>query len=241
MSEVKGIGTRSARAAETRRRVVEAARDLFVDQGYGATVLPDVARRAGVSVQTIYFTFGNKRTLLKEVVDVAVAGDLEPIATLERPWFRDALAADDAAGVLARYVEGAGEILRRVAPVMKVVAAAAATDPEVADMWPADVDPRLVVVRRAVDTLIAKPGARPEVSPDWATDVVYALLSPELYLVLVADRGWSHDQWLDWAGATLSAQLTGPAVGPTGKTLSPRTPATPTREVRTPRRPRGPR
>src|SRR5690349_16397972 len=83
-------------APGTRRRMLEAARELFVRNGYGATTLKEIADRAGVAVQTIYFTFGNKRVLLKELVDVAIAGDLEPVATMDRAWFQEVLAAETA-------------------------------------------------------------------------------------------------------------------------------------------------
>src|SRR6266545_2689016 len=96
MSQVKRGSRRADKAKETRRRMLQAAGELFAEHGYGATTLQEVAARAGVAVQTIYFTFGNKRTLLKELVDVTIAGDVEPVATMERPWFREALAATTA-------------------------------------------------------------------------------------------------------------------------------------------------
>jgi AcrR family transcriptional regulator len=87
---------------------LEAARDLFVDHGYGATNLQDVAERAGVAVQTIYFVFGNKRSVLKELVDMTIAGDDEPVATMSRPWFRAAMAADTADAQLRAHIAGPG-------------------------------------------------------------------------------------------------------------------------------------
>src|SRR5260370_10455257 len=107
MKRVKGESKRTERARETRSRMLEAARELFVEHGYGATALQDVADRAGVAVQTIYFTFGNKRSLLKELVDVTIAGDDEPVATMDRPWFPDAVAAETADAQLRAHVHGA--------------------------------------------------------------------------------------------------------------------------------------
>ncbi len=207
MAKVKGPGTRAARASETRRRILEAATELFVEHGYGATLLPEIAERAGVAVQTVDFVFGNKRALLKEVVDVAVAGDLERVATMDRPWFRAVLDAPTTATGLARLVEGSGAVLDRVAAITKVLEAAVAADPEVAELWPRQVDHRLVVLRAAAEALLAKPGARPEVALDHAVDVLYALLSPELYLVFVEVRGWPPARWRAWVLDTLLAQL----------------------------------
>src|SRR3954468_16587156 len=84
MSET--VKSRAARTRATRRRIVDAAAELFIERGYGVTTLEQIAARAGVAVQTVYFHFGNKRTVLKEAVDVAAVGDDEQVALLERPW-----------------------------------------------------------------------------------------------------------------------------------------------------------
>ncbi|MDF3298200.1 TetR/AcrR family transcriptional regulator [Streptomyces tropicalis] len=198
---------RAERSRRTREKVVEAARELFVAQGYGATSLQEVADRAGVAVQTVYFVFRNKRALFKDVVDASIAGDTEPVATMDRDWFRAACAEPTAAGQLRAHVRGVREILGRVAPITPVIAAAAATDPEIAAQWPTGPDPRYTVQHAAAEALVSKPDALPCVDADRAADLLYGLLSPELYLVFVRDRGWSPDAWEEWACATLAVQL----------------------------------
>src|SRR6478672_4353659 len=86
---------RGAQARATRRRIVAAAAELFIENGYPATTLDQIADRAGVAVQTVYFHFGNKRTVLKEAVDVAAVGDDEQVALLERPWLAELRAEPD--------------------------------------------------------------------------------------------------------------------------------------------------
>ncbi|MFG2127418.1 hypothetical protein ACGFNV_06420 [Streptomyces sp. NPDC048751] len=83
------------------------------------------------------------------------------------------------------------DILGRVAPIMSLIAAAAATDPEIAAQWPAGPDPRYTVQHAAAKALTSKPDARPDVDTARAADLLYGLLSPELYLIFVRDRGWS--------------------------------------------------
>lgn len=143
MDKVKRPDKRAERSRRTREKVVEAARELFLAQGYGATNLQEVADRAGVAVQTVYFVFRNKRTLFKDVVDASIAGNTEPVATMDREWFRAACAEPTATGQLRAHVHGTREILGRVAPIMPLIAAAAATDPEIAAQWPEDPDPTL--------------------------------------------------------------------------------------------------
>lgn len=207
MTDVKRSSKRTERAKQTRRRITEAARDLFVEHGYGATTLQEVAVKAGVAVQTIYFVFGNKRTLLKELVDITIAGDDEPVATTERDWFRDARAAETAGTQLRAHVAGTRRILDRVASITQMLSTAIASDQEVAALWPRGDDPRYQVHATAAKSLVGKPGARDGVSAELAADVLFAVLSPELYRLLVRDRGWSPEQWERWAYETLRSQL----------------------------------
>ncbi|HEY3870795.1 MAG TPA: TetR/AcrR family transcriptional regulator, partial [Actinocrinis sp.] len=144
------------------------------------------------------------------VADVVVAGDDEPIATMDRPWFTHALEAETAEAFLRVYVAGVGDVLERVAEIAKVVVAASAMDPEVAELWSDGVDPRFVVQQTAAKALTKKPGARPGLSDGEAADLVYCLLSPELYLLFTRERGWPQQRWQQWAFDTLRSQLCEP-------------------------------
>ncbi|HEX6684108.1 MAG TPA: TetR/AcrR family transcriptional regulator [Candidatus Limnocylindrales bacterium] len=208
MTNGNKMSQRSQKALQTRRRIIEAAHTLFVRNGYGTTNLAEIAAEAGVAPQTIYFVFGNKRNLLKEVVDTGIAGDDQPTTTMQRSWFTDALATKTATEHLRAHIKGTHAILRRVADLTKVLATAAAMDPAIAQMWPQAQDPRYVVSRAAAQALMRKPGARATVSADEAADILFGLLSPELYLLLVRERGWHTDKWERWAFDTLRTQLT---------------------------------
>lgn len=207
MQLVKTTGKKGDKSRQTRQRILQAAYELFVAQGYGATTLQAIADRAGVAVQTIYFTFGNKPSLLKELVDVTIAGDDEQIPTMQRPWFRHALAASTAEAHLQRHVEGTCQVLQRVAPITDVLRSATAQDPNIAGLWQYETDPRLQVQVTAAASLIAKPGARPGITAEQAADLLYAILSPELYLLFTRDRSWTPDHWQQWAYGTLHTQL----------------------------------
>jgi AcrR family transcriptional regulator len=209
MQLVKSTGKKGEKSRQTRRRILQAAYELFVDQGYGVTTLQGIAERAGVAVQTIYFAFGNKPSLLKELVDVTIAGDDEPIPTMQRAWFQDALAADTAEAQLRAHVAGTCEVLQRVAPIMDVLRAAGAQDPSLAGMWQQDTDPRLEVQTAAARSLVTKPGVRADLSVEHTADVLFGLLSPQLYLLFVRDRGWTPDRWGQWVYDALHAQLCG--------------------------------
>ncbi|RSM52491.1 TetR/AcrR family transcriptional regulator [Amycolatopsis sp. WAC 01376] len=205
MSGVKGA--RAERAAETRRRIIEAARELFLADGYGATTLQQVADRAGVAVQTIYFTFRNKPALLKELVDVAIAGDDSPVATMERPWFAQVLDAPDARTAVTALVTGSRAVLERVAAVNDMVRTATAAHPDLRELWPDREDPRHTVHTAAAKALLEKPGVRTDLTVEKAADILYAVLSPELFLILTRDRAWAPGDWEPWVEELLAAQL----------------------------------
>jgi AcrR family transcriptional regulator len=205
VTQVKG--RRAEKARQTRQAILLAAQALFVERGYGATALQDIADRAGCAVQTIYFTFGNKRTVLKELADYTIAGDDQPIPTMQRPWFRAAIDATTGAGLLGELVHGAREILTRVAPLAEVMRTAATIEPELAELWSHDADPRYTVYATVAEAFVAKPDARPGLSAEEAADVMFGLLSPEIYLVFVRGRSWPADRWEQWTRELLQAQL----------------------------------
>lgn len=140
-------------------------------------------------------------------MDVTIAGDDEPVPTLQRAWFLDAVAAETAEAQLRAHVRGTYGVLQRVAPIMAVLRAAGAQDPSLADMWQQDSDPRLDVQTAAARSLLTKPGARADLSVEHAADVLFGLLSPEPYLLFVRDRAWTPERWQQWAYDTPRAQL----------------------------------
>ncbi|RZQ61313.1 TetR/AcrR family transcriptional regulator [Amycolatopsis suaedae] len=185
--------------------MLDAARALFVERGYAGTSVEAVAAAAGVATPTIYFTFGSKRVLLKEVLDVSVAGDDSAVPTMERPWFAEALAEPDPAAQLRLQVRAARRILERAAAVLEVVRAAAPADDEVAALWRVNQEQRLTVQRRLAAALAGKTRLRHDV--DTAADILFAVLGPELFGVLTTTRGWSSARWEDWAVDSLAVQL----------------------------------
>ncbi|MBG0819628.1 TetR/AcrR family transcriptional regulator [Planomonospora sp. ID91781] len=201
---------RTARARSTRARITAAAIDLFTTAGYTTTSIAAIADKAGVSEQTVYYAFGTKRAILTTALDLAIAGDDEPIPTLERPWVRDALADPDPLRQLRRQVVGAGDIYLRAAPLLDVVRSAATADPDLAEVWAVNLRQRLTVQRVFADALARKAALRDGLTAEAAADIALALLSPETYNLLVNDRGWTHQRWHDWAADALARLLAAP-------------------------------
>lgn len=200
----ESVKPRTARTRATRRRIVDAAAELFIGQGYGGTTLEQVASRAEVAVQTVYFHFRNKRTLLKEAVDVAAVGDDEPVALLDRSWMDEARAEPDPRRLLEIWVGHGREIYQRIGPIMRVVRDAAVNDPEMAAQWAANAEQRSTAFRMMVSQLAERTPLR--VPLDEAVDIVCALHGPEVHEVL-ATRGWSPQRWERFVIDALAAAL----------------------------------
>ncbi|WP_245899767.1 TetR/AcrR family transcriptional regulator [Nonomuraea indica] len=199
---------RTARARATRTRITTAATELFTTAGYTTTSITAIAARAGVSEQTVYYAFGTKRAILTTALDLAVAGDDQPVPTMERPWFRETLDDPDPLGHIRRQVAAAGDIYLRAAPLLDVVRSAATTDPDLAEVWATNIRQRLTVQRALADALARKTPLRDGLTPDAAADIALTVLSPETYNLLVDNRGWDHARWRAWAADALARLLT---------------------------------
>jgi AcrR family transcriptional regulator len=200
---------RTEQARLTRRRVLDAARELLVERGPAAVTLRDVATHAGVSVETVYKTFGTKATLLKDVYDVTLAGDDEPISMIDRPEHQAVFAASDPRDKLARYAFVARRIGERVGPLLaKLLAGARGGDPDLLRFRETINHERMAGAGSIVRHLAATGGLRVDVDPDRASDIVWTLISPEVYELLVVDRGWSPDEYEQWLAQALTDALT---------------------------------
>lgn len=204
-------GTRRAEQARaTRRRIIAAATEQFVAHGYGATLLDQVAEQSGVAIQTVYFHFRNKRTLLKEALDVAAVGDDEPVPLLERPWLIQIQQEPDPRRIIQLWMANGRAILQRVAPLMRVVRGATGTDPELAAQW--DTNQRQTRTAYAMlARLLADRGAlNPALSEEQAADIAFVIANVESYLQFSDVCGWTLEDWQDRVTTVLTGAILAP-------------------------------
>ncbi|WP_327003712.1 TetR/AcrR family transcriptional regulator [Dactylosporangium sp. NBC_01737] len=203
--------TRAEQARATRRRIIAAAAEQFIALGYGATRLDQVAERSGVAVQTVFFHFGNKRTLLKEALDVAAVGDDEPVALLERPWIEQIQQETDPQRIIELWMVTGRAIVERVAPLMRVVRGATGTDPELAAQWDTNQQQTRTAYGFLVQLLAGRDALRPGLGVDQAVDIAFVLGNVETYLQFSEVCGWTLDEWQQRVGELLGAALLGSA------------------------------
>ncbi|HEX2307091.1 MAG TPA: helix-turn-helix domain-containing protein [Jatrophihabitantaceae bacterium] len=198
---------RAEQARRTRRAVLDAARELFLREGYAGTTMRAVAARAGVSVETVYKVFGNKAKLVKAVFDVAVVGDDEPVPMLQRQLVRDIDAEPDPARKLERYGQHIAEVNLRVGRLLLVVRDAAVSNPDAARVWEQLQEERARGMAMFAAKLDAGGFLRPGVTAEEARDVLWAFNSVETWDLFVNQRGWAYERWGDWLGRQLTAAL----------------------------------
>jgi AcrR family transcriptional regulator len=196
------------RARQTRRRIVGAASTLFVERGYGATTLDQVAKQAGVAVQTVYFHFGNKATLLKQALDLAAVGDDEPVALLDRPWFDQLKEEPDPARILELWVANSRSILERIAPIMTVIRGTMGSDPDLAAQWHINEQQRRTAYRALADLLNDRHLLKPGLDVQEASELAFLIVSVEGYFLATATLAWTPDRWEQTVVSLLITALT---------------------------------
>lgn len=191
---------RAQQAAETKARIIAAATELFTTRGWAGTGMRDVARQAGVAVETLYSHHPSKRALLDAVVDQAAVGDDAPVAVAERPEFL-ALGRGRRPARIAAAARVVREINERTIPFARLLREAATTDPEIATVLHDTRERQRLDVAAGVGLVLGRPPTDDE------RDGVWAIVSPEVFLLLVHESGWSLDQYEAWMASTLTQVL----------------------------------
>src|SRR5207302_1078892 len=198
---------RREQARATRRAVLEAAKDLFVEMGYAATSVAAIASRAGLSPETVYAAFKNKRSVLSELLDVSIVGDDAAMPLLERSWVQQMRDERDPKRRLEILAKNGCLILTRIAPVYDVLRSAAAVDPEIATLWERYKAQRFEGQRILLGILLQGAQLRQGLTKSAAADALFTIGSPETYSLLVRDRGWSRAQFERWYKESLARLL----------------------------------
>jgi AcrR family transcriptional regulator len=196
---------RREQAVETRLRIIGAAHDLFVSEGYGRTTIAEVARTAGVAVETVYAAYRNKPTLLRQVWYATFRGDEEDIRLLDRPEIRAVLAEPDLATRLQGHAVALCPVFRRIAPLLRALEGATTSEPAATAML-AEFDEKRLDAARHYARAAATTGQL-AVSEDECRDILAATMDGALWHRLVEERGWSDDRFAQLLGSMWVALL----------------------------------
>lgn len=182
---------RDEQSRVTRRRIVDAGAELFVERGYVPTTIDAIAERAGVSRRTVFTSIGSKADVLKLAFDWTLAGDDEPIPIVDRPVAQQLMRADDPVDVLVPWMAMNATINERIATLYFVLLVASDADPDVAALLAASDGQRLDGARRIVVRVAELGGLRPAVTPDEAAVILDVLIDPMNYRRFIGIHGWT--------------------------------------------------
>jgi AcrR family transcriptional regulator len=189
---------REAQARLTRRRALDAATAVFLDRGYAAATIRAIAAEANVSVPTVESYFGTKARVLKAAIDVAIAGDDEPVPVLDRSWTREALQAESAAEFLSIVARVIGPAQARSAGLVLAVFEASSTDAELAELSVQMIAQRSRTARWLVDALARKAPLREGCTKQEAIDTLWVLMDPAVFHRLTRQRRWTLERYERW-------------------------------------------
>lgn len=200
---------RAEQAAQTRRDILASAGALFRERGYAAVSMHTIADDARVAVETVYRAFGSKSGLFKTVIEAAVAGGSTRADTPveERPAIKALIEEPDPRRQVALYAATQPGIHRRSGQLLRALAAAAGTDPELRTLWAEIEASRRAGQGRFVDMLDGRGVLRTDVGVEQATDVLWALTSIAVFDMLVTERGWSAKLYEAWLSEALTCAL----------------------------------
>jgi len=198
---------RREQAAATRRRILEAAQELFERDGYAATSMAAIASSAEVSLKTVYLAFETKSGLLRALWHLLLRGDRDSVPVGDQRWYREVLEEPDPARQMRLNMRNSRRVKVRAGALMEVIRDAASAEPEIGVLWERIQTEFHANQLAVVQNLADKRALRPGLDVAAASDVLWGLNHPSLYWLLVGERGWAPDRYERWLGDLLCAQL----------------------------------
>jgi len=202
---------RREQAAATRREILAAAQRRFERDGYAATTMAAIAAEAGVALKTVYVAFETKSGLLRALWHLLLRGDEADVPVGDRPWYRDVVAEDDPVRQIALTAHNSRLVKERAAALMRVIRSAATADADIAVLWDR-IQSDFHANQSAIVEALARNGAlRPDLDVARAADVLWTLNHPDVWLLLVGERGWTPEEFEAWFAGAVREQLLGSA------------------------------
>jgi AcrR family transcriptional regulator len=192
--------SRSEAARATRELIIHCARAIFLEKGYAAATMPAVAVAAGTALDTVYATVGKKPALFRLLIEMAISGSDRALPAEDRDYVRAIRAERDAARKLRLYASALGRIQPRLAPLIRVLQGAASLDSELEALWQTISQRRADNMRLLAKDLAGTGRPRAGLAESKAADIIWSMSSPEFYLLLVEQRGWSLEEYEKWLG-----------------------------------------
>jgi AcrR family transcriptional regulator len=198
---------RREQAAATRREILGAAQRLFEQDGFAATTMAAIADEAGVALKTVYIAFATKSGVLRALWHTLLRGDEDDVPVAGRRWYREVLEEPDPERRLRLNARNSRTVKERAGALMDVIRSAAASEPDIAVLWTRIQADFYENQRAIVKTLHSEKALRPGLGLDRAADILWTLNHPDVWQLLVGERGWTPDEYERWFGDAVRSQL----------------------------------
>jgi AcrR family transcriptional regulator len=209
---------RADKAERTRQAILQAASELFAAQGFAATTISAIAAQADVAAETVYSRFGNKLTLISEILETAIVGDAPRVDVLELPEIAAIRAITDQRTQVTRLAHLSRGILERTALAHRILRNSGTADPALAEFVAADRQRRHGHQTAYIAMLLDNGPLREGMSTPDAAAIYGAIANPDTYAELTSHRGWSPDHYENWLRDTLTLLLLPPPLRTTAPT-----------------------
>jgi AcrR family transcriptional regulator len=198
---------RREQAAATRREILGAAQRLFEQDGFAATTMAAIAAEAGVALKTVYIAFETKSGVLRALWHSLLRGDEDDVPVAGRRWYREVLEEPDPQRRLRLNARNSRTVKERAGALMGVIRSASASEPDIAVLWTRIGAEFYENQRTIVKALHSEKALRPGIGVERATDILWTLNHPDVWQLLVGERGWRPDEYERWFGDTVCSQL----------------------------------
>jgi AcrR family transcriptional regulator len=198
---------RQQQAAATRRTILAAAERLFVRDGYPATTMEAIAGEAGVSLKTVYLPFTTKSGLLRALWDLRLKGDDAEAPVMQHRWFMEVMEERDPARKLQLNARNSSAAKSRIGGMFRVIRTAATVDAECATLWALIQSDFHANQRTIVESLHQLGALRRRLGVPRATDILWTLNHPDVWMLLTGECGWTPRAYEKWLAESTCAQL----------------------------------
>jgi AcrR family transcriptional regulator len=198
---------RREQAATTRREILEAAQRLFERDGYATTTMAAIAAEAGVALKTVYVAFETKSGVLRALWNMLLRGGRDDVPVAQQQWYREVVEEPDPTRQLRLNARNSRVVKLRIAGILEVIRSAAPIDPDIAALW-SRIQTEFHANQKVIcQSLDEKEALKPGLDVERATDILWTLVHPNLWQLLVGERRWTPEQYERWCGDTACAQL----------------------------------
>jgi AcrR family transcriptional regulator len=198
---------RREQAVATRKQILEAAQRLFERQGYAATTMAAIAAEGGVALKTVYVAFETKSGVLRALWNLRLRGERDDIPVAQQQWYREVVDEPDPERQLRLNARNSRARKLRMAALLDVIRSGALVEPDIEALWNRIDTDYHANQRVIVQSLNEKQALRPGLEVDRATDILWTLNHPNLWQLLVGERGWTPEQYEQWCGDLACSQL----------------------------------